>query len=197
MPKTSDGKQIDIILNPLAVGNRLIPSTSYEHELNFISDRMIQYIDTLSITTRQKLIMYGNEFLNYTCKTQFNQFMNILEANEEVDSMWTDMLANGFYIMQDPFWDNIQKESLWHLYDTLNIWYPNESFLYHIDGTESGLIVADKFVIKLKHEPSTKFSARSIRSISTKLIPNKNNMQYKKYKALYSTIPVRLLNKAA
>lgn len=192
MPKTKCGKRIDIILNPMALMNRLIPSSSYEHELNFISDKMIEHLNNQTdMNHRQKLIKYANSFITHTCKAQYNEFMNILEANEEVSSIWDDMVADGFYIMQDPFWDNIKKDAFWHLYDTLNEWYPNQSFLHEIEGTEGGLIVADKFIIKLKHEPSTKFSARSIRSISTKLIPNKNNMQYKKYKALYSTIPVR------
>jgi DNA-directed RNA polymerase beta subunit len=220
MPKTEDGRPLDACLNPLAIFNRLIPSASVEHELDHICTRMVQYIDshqviefpdrdgdilTIDLTDycrqgnmsieRAKIYAFAELFLRQTSAKQYTQWQNVLlhAREDEVAEMWNEMVTDRVYILQEPFYDNVSKDNLWYLYDILEYLYPNRSHLYKLDCSMEPLIVARSYFIKLKHEPLSKFSARSLSSVNAKMIPSKNGMQYKSYKALYNTLPVRKL----
>ena len=218
MPKTEDGKPLDACLNPLAIFNRLIPSASVEHELDHICVRMVQYIDshqvisfpdrdgdilTIDLTDychqakmtieRAKIYAFTELFLRQTSVKQYTQWTNMLlnANNDEICELWNEMVTDRVYILQEPFHDNVSKENLWYLYDILEYLYPERSHLYKLDCSNEPLIVARSYFIKLKHEPLSKFSARSLGSVNAKMIPSKNGMQYKSYKSLYNTLPVR------
>ena len=44
MPKTDDGRPIDMIKNGLAIPNRIIAFSAYEPDITFQSERIEQYI---------------------------------------------------------------------------------------------------------------------------------------------------------
>lgn len=204
MPTTPDGTPVDIIVNPGAVYNRLIPSTLYEHELNFTSDRLIQLINKQEYQNlhkeisddRLKVLYYLNNFLSKVAHKQYISYMEMVSllSDEDATQLWHEMVKHGFRINQSPFHGNVTPEALHEIYKFLEEEFANigEELLYRIPGIHEPVIIADKYFVKLKHETITKLSARNAGNISTmKSIPHKNNLAFKRGLEWFSNNPVR------
>ena len=101
-----------------------------------------------------------------------------------------DIYNKGIFIHQPPFWDNINFDELSELYDK----YPwIQPYKCYVNGQEmkKKLIVAEEYLIKLKHIPFGKFSARSTAYICMKGLPSKSTA-HKKNQELFSQTPIRL-----
>ena len=197
MPMLPDGRRLEIAINPGCVFNRIIIGTLYEHELNFISDRLIHFMNTYHVNDScgEKFEAYLEAFLKNVSTEQYNFLMdNVIPDIAHCEDYWNHITKHGMNIHQSPFHDNITKDSMFELYEYMEELYDlvDEDFLFKLDGIHEPIIVAKKFFIKLKHETITKISARNAGNISTmKGIPNKNNIAFKKHKARISNNPVR------
>jgi len=186
MPLAENGERAEIILNSLAIINRLNPSQLFEAELNFIADEV-----TKQMIKKDSLLDAWNLYIDFIALVSPKQAEWLLKEvdTDELKSVYTEEIINGdvpIRIYQAPFWGNISLETLSEAYSRFNVKRLN--FI----GFEEPMILGTNYIIKLRHEPFSKFSARSAKHLSINNIPIKNNIGYKKGTEKYSSTPIRL-----
>lgn len=189
MPVTSNGKRADVIMNALGVSNRLNNGQLIEHELNFISDEIIEKAKTLpSNDSKLKFIL---SFVKDVNEEQFKQMLEYVRISspDERKEFLQDILDNGLYLHQPPFWNNVNFDKLCELYDKYNWIKPYDVYINNVK-IEKPLIIAPMYLLKLKHDSSSKYSARNVSYLNAKNIPSKN-LYYKKKQALCANTPIR------
>jgi len=188
MPTTEDGETAEVILNPLSIVNRLNPAALYELELNFIANEILKRIkdnNTLENVENNLdiIIAFYNEF-NESQALYFSEKIENMNMNERIKIL-NEFLEFGLIIHQPPFFDNITWDDFSNLYKKYDV-HPVK-----FKGIEEPLIMGDMYLIKLKHEPFSKFSARSAKQLSIKGLPSKSK-DFKEYRSPYSTTPIKL-----
>lgn len=192
MPFNEDGP-VDIILNPLSPVNRLIMGSMYEHEINFIVTERIKQIKNNNLEDFFNDIL---ELLYDINKVQYKEFMDFLNTLDDISlcHLKQEIIEEGLYIHQPPFFGNVSFEDMRKLYKKYNI-YPSKLFYRDDDNIiheiENPIIVADIYILHLKHQPLGKMSARSIDKTNIKGVPSKSKDK-KLYQSLHSTTPVRV-----
>ena len=190
MPMNEYGEHAEIIFNALGVCNRLNPAQLYEVEINFFAENIQRKIKELK-SPKDKLRL-ALEFIGDINPTQLNAVKEYLTTlhKEDVIKFIKEIEDDGFYLHLPPFWDNLNFDDLSALYDKYNWVKP---YKCTINGKEikRPLIIGSEYIMKLKHEPSGKFSARSSAYINTKGSPSKS-LSYKRNNDLYSSTPIRL-----
>lgn len=194
MPYTimPDGTKIyaDVVFNALGVVNRLNPAQLYELELNFIAENIQHKIMSLSkISEKRTLFFQFMGSVNESQAEQLEEYYKNLDKNGKI-KFFRDVEVKGIFIHQPPFWGNVGFDHLERIYDTFPWIQPYECYIGD-KKIKRRLIIGDTYIMKLKHEPEGKFSARSTSYINMKGIPSKS-MNYKKSQNLYSTTPIRL-----
>jgi DNA-directed RNA polymerase beta subunit len=186
MPTTVEGINADVVLSCLGIINRLNPASLYELELSFMARKVSERASTLNSTTEAS--EYILDFINRINPTQAESFKEMLESLEpEVfDKAIMEMIESGIPIHQPPFFGNMTLDQLHSMYK----YYGFEPD--HFKNIETPMILGKMYFLILKHNSSSKFSARSARYINMKETPSKNTRDYKAGQALYSTTPVRL-----
>jgi len=186
MPVDDYGNRVDLILNPLGVNNRLNYSQLYEHEINHLTEQVI--LDSASLPEMDRLKTYLKviEDFNPTQGEFFKKRIVKLSTEQKLELLKDIEESKCIPIHQPPFFDNI----------SFNNFRKNckkyEFRRRQLTGVFKPQVVGFMYMLKLKHEPYSKFSARSAKQISMKGIPIKNNLDYKSSKNLYSHTPVRL-----
>jgi len=190
MPTNEYGEHADLVLNPLGVVNRLNPNQLFELELNFMSDNIIRKAKTMkSLKERANFII---EYITDVNKTQ-GEFVRSeydkMDSSEKKEFI-KDLCENGIMIHQPPFWDNVNFDELKELYNKYDFIKPYECT---INGKKikKPLIMGDLYFLRLKHDPSSKLSARSTSFLNMKRVPSKSK-SFKKKQELYSKTPIRL-----
>ena len=178
-------RHADIVLNPSGVINRLNPSQLIEEELNFVS-QIIRYrmwkLSSLELKFRT-LINYL-DYVNERESLELHEFYNSLDDNQKEEFI-NEIITNGIPINQEPFWNNISFDQLAKIYDHFNI------VKYDLKNITQPLVMGELYFLRLKHDPSDKFSARSVDNNNFKDLPTKSRV-YKDSKAPYSNTPIRL-----
>lgn len=192
MPFNEDGP-VDIILNPLSPVNRLIMGSMYEHEINFIVAERIKQIKDRQLDDFYESILLLLYDINRVQCDEFESFINNLD-DISLCHLKQEIVEEGLYIHQPPFFGNISFEDMRKLYKKYNI-HPSKLF-YRDDNNiiheiENPIIVADIYILHLKHQPLGKMSARSIDKTNIKGVPSKSKDK-KLYQSLHSTTPVRV-----
>lgn len=191
MPTSEDGRIPDVVLNSLGVTGRLNPSQLYEHELNYIADEIIRLGNLETLQGQKDLITNVMLFLEILNPEQHQfLFKNLfkgkkIEVNKDVKEFLSDIKKDGLSIHQPPFFKNCSPDILLKLYKTFDI--KKTKF----KGIHEELIFGTMYFIKLRHEPSSKFSARSAGQVSILDVPFKSNERYKKGTAMNNDGPVR------
>jgi len=192
IPFNEDGP-VDIILNPLSPVNRLIIGSMYEHEINFIVTERIKQIKSFNLED-----FFDNmlELLNDINTVQYEEFWSFLNTLDDISlcHLKQEIIEEGLYIHQPPFFGNVSFEDMRNLYKKYDI-HPSKLF-YRDDNNivheiENPIIVADIYILHLKHQPLGKMSARSIDKTNIKGVPSKSKDK-KLYQSLHSTTPVRV-----
>lgn len=183
MPMTEDGTQrADVCLNVLGVHSRMNPAQSYEHELNFFAQEIVtKYKDN-----EKELFKNIMKFYKIASPDQYSFLNEELKTTTDKNNFCKDIIANGVYIFQQPFSDNISVDSNLELHSTFKI--PKKKFKNIYDP----LVIADMYYIKLKHEAMGKLSIRSSGPISLLNVPYRNNDAYKKGNSLFSNSAIKL-----
>jgi DNA-directed RNA polymerase beta subunit len=188
MPISEDGQRAEILLNPLGVINRLNPAQLYEQEINFISNYIVgkmKEVDPEDPDSKAEILLdYINDInpqqaesmINYYNELDYEKRLKFIEGVE----------GNGIFIHQPPFFGNITFDQLKYLYDK----YPDCRPL-KFEGIEKPLILGELYFIKLKHEASSKFSARSSSYLNLKNIPSKST-RFKENQQLYPKTPIKI-----
>lgn len=192
MPTVAEGRfkglKADICLNPLGVFNRLNPSQLIEQELNWIGKFVRKNIEEAKTNKEKGDILL--DFLFTVNEEQANvmvQFLNEL-GEEESTAFFNDLVTNGIPICQKPFFGNIGLDDIERIYDKYN-----EVDFFKCEGITTPLVIGEVYMIRLKHEPYSKFSARSTSFMNLRGLPAKSK-SFKEYKELYSKTPVRVGN---
>lgn len=190
MPITEYGEKVDLVLNALGVVNRLNPSQLYEVELNFISNNIVRKMKEMKSLKKKAdfLFDYISE-INEEQADHMREYYSSLSTSEKREFI-KDTEEGGIYLHQPPFWGNVSFDRLAEIYDKYD-WI--EPYTCYIKGKEirKKLIVGEQYFTKMKHEPMSKFSARSTSYINMKNAPSKS-LNYKRHQVLYSTTAIRL-----
>jgi DNA-directed RNA polymerase beta subunit len=192
MPMDEDGNYCDIIYDALSVIGRLNPSQLYEQELNWVVDN----------------ILAGNA----SNKKKFDSLLDLLyicnPAQEKlVRTFYTDLpekekkdfleeITNEFVIFQSVS-NSLTFKNYSKVIEMIN---PKKKrfTIKHIDGTVANIqrkmIMSDTYVYRLKHEPITKFSARSKGTINPRTFLPIKSHAYSRGTALFNNQAIRLGN---
>lgn len=180
----------DLVLNPLGVNNRINHGQLNEVELNFIADNISRKMRTMS--SYKEKTTYFFDFIKEVNKTQYafmkKYFKNLSTNKEKRD--FIDNLCEKIECYQPPFWDNLGFDDFRRLYEKYDFIKPYKVY-YKGKEVQRPLIIAEMYMIKLRHDPSSKFSSRSTSYINMKNSPSKS-LSFKKHEAPYSKTPIRL-----
>lgn len=193
MPKLPDGRHLEIVCSIHGVGGRNNPGQLIEVEANFQADQVINLIK------KEDDIFYKEHLLL--------KFIKLISTEE-----YHDLVKHSLDIM-----DNDEKKDFFKYIEStydLKIYSPpingininNLAAVYREFGIKPirltqfafgreipllrNVVVGAKYIIKLKHHPKTKFSARSTGSINSKDLPIKSSKS-KQGQALYSNSAIK------
>jgi DNA-directed RNA polymerase beta subunit len=188
MPVAEDGTRAEIVLNAIGVCNRLNPAQLYETEILFIADNIQKDMRKMSLNDAKNFYF---EFLKDVNKDQYEHQYNFYKKLSKKDKVnfVKELLEKPIRIHQPPFWGNLNLEQLGGLYDK----YGYKPYKIFIDGeeVENRVIISDIYMLRLKHEPLSKYSVRSTSFINLKNTPSKS-LAYKKFEEPYSKTPIRI-----
>lgn len=175
---------VDMIVNMGGVINRMNISQNYESELNFIADQVLEQMSDMMLHDARDHLL---KFFDIVAPGQANWLRSTLSDDDWYD--YLNELLNGeapIRIHQAPFFGAVDLEDLERAYAEFNV-RPVK-----VDGIEEPLILGSNYYMKLRHEPSSKFSARSAKHLSISGVPVKNARGVRNYTEHHSTTPIRI-----
>ena len=194
MPITENGLRVDVLLNQCGVVGRLNPGQLIEQNLSFVTMQILEEADKYdSYDEKLQLITKYLSFVDHSLRDQ------LIELKQKDENQLKALLdeysaIKGMNITQEPYYSEFNADS----FAILKAEFPflKKLTVYNkVHGEYREMTkkcsVGYKYIIKLKHTPSSKFSARSVSFINNKGIPTKST-SYKFNKSLYSTSPVRI-----
>ena len=187
MGVTDDGTPIDVKMDALGVLGRLNSGQCIEQELNWLSNTCRDNISKMTNLNEQ--ISYLLEFIKHVSEEEYDELKEYISEMDDSrkEEFIKDIIEDRIYIMQKPF-DSITGDQLYKAYDFIN---PHKSDIYYKDehGNKKKatrqIIVADEYILRLKQEPITKFSARSKSLINPRTFMPIKSMKAKKNKSIY------------
>lgn len=195
MPKLDDGTYVDLICNSLGVVNRLNPSQLYECEINFIGNRVIEHLRTKDNVKEIRESIF--KFIKIINPKQYefvkNYYMSLGDNGKA--ELINDYLIDGIHINIPPFWNDLKLEIVDMLYREFPYVQKYKATVFK-HGREipllNDIVAGEKYIIKLKHSPRSKYSARSTGHLNIRDLPEKSNNS-KNNTSLYAKTPVRLI----
>lgn len=190
MPITEDGVRADICLNPLGIINRLNPAQIIEQYINFMSDHVVKLLQ--KYRDARELGKMEDEFFDYMkvmnpTEYDFLDEHYIMMNRSEKEEFFDDLITNGIYMHQQPFFGNTSFETFQQLFKDK----PYLSEKYKFMGIEKPMVMGDIYFIRLKHESNNKMSVRSTGLTNMKNIPSKSTLKKEKRLQISNT-PIRL-----
>lgn len=194
MPLTENGLRVDIICNQCGVVGRLNPGQLIEQNLSFYTMKILEEAETYdNYDDKIKLIF---RYLGMVDQRLREQLINLgMKDKQELYNIIDEYITmKTMNITQEPYYSDFNIDSFTKLKEEFP--FVKKMVMYEkLDGVyremSRNAVVGFKYVIKLKHTPSSKFSARSVSFVNAKGIPTKSR-SYKFNKSLFSTSPVRL-----
>jgi hypothetical protein len=194
MPRTNDGRPIDMLANGLAVPNRIITFPTYESTMTFMMERMHQRIKKLHEdgTDNDTIISLASEFVSIFNPEQGADIMRLYKDNPT--NVFNDIMNNGFYIQIQPLNETCIRDAIIEAYDK----YPDIMEYYDIyTKLRHRWIKLDKrypvgyqYTWVLKQEPSKSMSTVSTGRTTLYDLPVKTR-QYNKNLRHYSDNPIK------
>lgn len=117
MPRTDDGRPIDMLANALAVGNRIISFATYESSMTFMMERMWQHIKQMDADKADHfdIMQLAVDFINVFNPQQGGELQRLYTANP--DATYNDLLKNGFYIQIRPLDEICIRDAILEAYE--------------------------------------------------------------------------------
>ena len=162
MPRTKDGRPIDMLCNALAVPNRIIAFATYESSMTFMMERMWEHILEMDKNkeSRESIMNLAIEFVSTFNPEQGEELKRVY--NEAPEETYADLIRNGFYIQIQPLNEKCVRDSLIESYEKwpdIMKYYKIEAKLRHrwveLDGEYP---VGYQYTWVLKQEPSKAMS---------------------------------------
>ena len=162
MPRTKDGRPIDMLCNALAVPNRIIAFATYESSMTFMMERMWDHILEMDKNkeSHESIMNLAIEFVSTFNPEQGEELKRVY--NEAPEETYSDLIRNGFYIQIQPLNEKCVRDSLIESYEKwpdIMKYYKIEAKLRHrwveLDGEYP---VGYQYTWVLKQEPSKAMS---------------------------------------
>lgn len=120
MPRTDDGRPIDMLANALAVGNRIISFATYESSMTFMMERMWEHIKQMDAdkTDHFEIMQLAVNFVTVFNPQQGGELRRLYTTNP--DATYNDLLKNGFYIQIRPLDEVCIRDAILEAYDRWN-----------------------------------------------------------------------------
>lgn len=194
MPKTDDGRPIDVLANGLAVPNRIIGFAPYECSMTFMQERMHQHLKKMAENgeTQDNIVSLAIDFIGQFNPEQSQDIARMYQENPI--GLFNDIINNGLYIMIQPLNDVCVRDALIACYEK---WpdimkrYDIYTKLRHrwvkLDGTYA---VGYQYTWVLKQEPSKYLTTVSTGRTTLYDLPVKTK-QYKDNLKHYSDNPIK------
>lgn len=201
---------VDIIYNSSTMVNRQNPGQTFETEINYVSDRIVE---------RMRKMYYGASELNRSdmvpeCENMILKFMNVVNPeeaffyNEQIMEyglqereffLQSVMADNALFLVCKPISGNINLTTLYNLYtefpwvelDKLWVKQKCSDGSYRRIQTNRGVITGKKYIYRLKQIAEEKFSAVSLASTNLRG-ENTKTRAHKQHRSVHSDTPVRL-----
>lgn len=207
MPYT-DKFPVDIILNSSGAIRRLNPGQICEVDLAFCAEAVREKITTLETMEEKEDMIF--EFLGLLNEAECNFFYEmyknfdtecnikghrvLLVDQEEKEAFIRNVEEHGFYIRKEHD-SGIRYETIKKIYEHFDFIKPLPLYI-DIFGTKKRRIikdgiVADKYMMVLKHNNNKNFSARSTFRVNRANIPVKDTTK-RDNRSQYSKSPVRI-----
>jgi len=186
MPKLSDGRVADIVINPLGLISRMNLGQLYESIIGEgiyqLKNKLLAMLDNLDFEGICKTIMEVVNILDNTkdkwyskeTKYQLDKMLQFEDFDEKFEE-FKDTIEN-FYVIQPPFEASTNeqiskfKEYL-SISETSNVFDPlYNTDIVDITNEDNGVTRGYMYWSRLRHQPKTKFSARSVGEYSSKLL---------------------------
>lgn len=209
MPFTLDGKQLDIICNASGATRRLNTDQIHEVELNFIAEKIWEYIKTLlpdykmiekevfrflSKLNEKQYTFNLRKYESYDFVKKFKNGYSIKFTNDTAKRVFLDdIIKNGFYLYK-PLCSDMRYDLVKSLYDEYP-WIQPETYYIMQFGMMKKLIkpivAGPKYFMCLKQTTEKNFSARSTSRLNKKNLPEKSPDK-KNNRTTYSKNPIRI-----
>lgn len=204
----TDDFPVDIVLNASGAIRRLNSGQIYEVDLNFISEAIRKKVCSLETIEEKENLIF--EFLSMVNRDQYEFFYNMYKGYDQYITInhktirlfddksklkfIKDIEENGFYLIKPPD-SNIRYETVKALYEHFDFIKPLPLYI-DIFGTKKRRIikdgiVADKYMMILKHNNNKNFSARSTFRVNRANLPAKDTTK-RNNRAAYSKNPIRI-----
>lgn len=117
MPRTKDGRPIDMLANALAVPNRIISFATYESSMTFMMERMWEHIIEMNKKgeSHDAIMDLAVEFVGTFNPDQGKELRRVYQM--EPTRTFDDLLKNGFYIQIQPLNEKCVRDSLIESYE--------------------------------------------------------------------------------
>lgn len=186
MPTTKDGVRAEVVLNPLGVVNRLNPAQMIELELNALAEHELKKVRRLH--EKGKTEKAAAHVVSVVRELSTKAWADLVEraAEEDAEALVLSVLSEGIRLHQPPFWETAGVDLLRRAYDARPDYREPE-----VEGMEGGAFFAPMYFLRLKHEPKSKFSARSAHQASTRNVPTKSSAG-KQHREPYPKTPIRV-----
>lgn len=117
MPKTDDGKPLDMISNALAVPNRIISFSTYENSATFMQERMWEHLKQMHEDgkSREEIMNLAIEFITIFNHFQGQEFRRVYK--EMPEACFQDLLNHGLYTQIQPMNEECTRDSLIECYE--------------------------------------------------------------------------------
>ena len=164
--------------------NRLNPAQLYESELTFIAKSVAEQMKACATTL--DAFNHLQKFYKLVSKEQA-VWMDNLPADRKKAYVDETVSGHSFIpIHQPPFFGTCELAALEEAYKVFNV------EKVKVDGIEEPLILGCNYYMKLRHEPTSKMSARSAKHLSIGGVPTKNGRGVRTGTEHHSTTPIRL-----
>lgn len=193
---TDEGIIPDVRIDALGVLGRLNSGQCIEQELNWIANKVVSDIVSMGNPSGDKKLIdkeinYMLEFIRKVNKDQYNELSDFLKniSYDEKEEFLLGIMYNGepIYIQQSPI-NSVSGDDLFKLYQEYDMKKTNIRYKNSNGSSTKALrkvIVADEYLMRLKQEPITKYSARSASLINpTSFLPIKS-LNNRKHKTLF------------
>jgi len=207
MPYTDDFP-VDVVVNASGAIRRLNPGQILEVDLAFQAEEIRKKITTLETIEEKENMIF--DFLSFLTEDQYQFFYNMykgfdtnvriknrnicLQDKEAKEAFIRDVEENGFYIVKDLD-SHIRYQTIKEIYEHFDFIKPLPLYI-DIFGTKKrriakDVIVADKYLMILKHNNNKNFSARSTFRVNRANLPAKDTTK-RNNRSQYSKSPVRI-----
>lgn len=193
---TADGIIPDIRIDALGVLGRLNSGQCIEQELNWIADKVCNDMIKMGDPTGkpklvEKELNYMLDFIRKVDKEYHEEITEYLDAlsKDEREEFLLEIITGKepIYIRQSPI-ECVTGDDLYRLYQDYDM---KKTSIYYKNPNGSktkalrDVIVADEYIIRLKQEPITKYSARSASLICPTSFTPMKSLNNRKHKTLF------------